>query len=321
MAGAMVMLGGVFVVLSAWDEVSRLRSVESRESIEKRMTDIFGSDAGISIESMIQTLHVTAIVAALCAVAAVALGWQVLQRSRGARLALSVVAVPLFITGLAVSGFTSALVVVATAMLWLTPSRQWFAGEPIPEPVKRPQEGMQVWEQTTNQGPEPTPAVSAPSGWSVSADAPEKRPGPVTIALVLTLVMAGVVLVMTLIGLVLFIAQPDVALEELRRQNPDLDDSGVSDARLLATSYVSGALVVLWSALAIVLAVLTAGRRAWAARGLMICAAVCAVFCLLATLASPVTLVPALAALVTVSCLRRPDARAWFADRPGPPAE
>ena len=46
-------------------------------------------------------------VAAGCATAMVVLGYQTLQRSRGARLALTVLAVPLFISGLATGGYVS----------------------------------------------------------------------------------------------------------------------------------------------------------------------------------------------------------------------
>ena len=346
MAGVMVMLGATFVVLSVWDTVSRLRSIESRELIEKFLAGVPG--LGLSVEAGIQVAHALAMVSALCAVAAVALGWEVLQRSQGARVALSVVAVPLFLTGLFAGAFASALVAAATVALWLSPSREWFAGEPIPEPAKRPREGMQVWEQTPNrrsdqapdrapelgpghgsghgpdhgpgQGPDhgpdrapaPLEAVSPASGWSVSAGAPEGRPGPVTAALVMTFVVASVVFLMTLISLVLLGSQTEVMIEELRRQNPDLEASGVTDSLLLTTSYVTGAIVMLWSVLAMVLAYLTAARRAWAARALMICAAVCGVFCVLAALASPVALIPAIVAIATVSCLRRADVRAWF---------
>ncbi len=336
MAGAMVMLGAVFVVLSVYDTVSRLRSQETRESIESFLADAPGRDLGLSVESMIQFLQAIGSVAALCAVAAVALGWQVLQRSRGARVALSVVAVPLFLTGLVAGGFASALVAAATAVLWLSPSREWFAGLPIPEKGKGTPTRMQAWERPADQGAEqadpalrqlPTPgrtpdqtggatqspAPAAATGWSVSANGVrDDRPGPVTAALVLTIVMAGVVFLMTLVSLVLLATQPEVVLEELRRQNPDLEDSGVTESLLLRTTYVMGALVMVWAAVAVALAFLMASRRAWAARGLMVCAAACGVFCIVAALASPVALVPAVVAVATVSCLRRPDVRAWF---------
>jgi hypothetical protein len=317
MAGTMVMLAATFVVLSVWDTVSRLRSIETRESIESFLKDAPGNDLGLSVESMIQLLHGIAIVAALCSVAAIALGWQVLQRSRQARVVLSVLAVPIFITGLVAGGFMSSLVAVATAMLWLSPSREWFAGLPIPEPVKPGQARRDINVQALSGKPaEPSPTTvetSVPSGWSVAADAPVKRPDPVTVALVLTIVMGGIVFLMTLLSLVVLATQPDLVLEELHRQNPDLEDQGISESLLLTTSYVSGALAMAWSALAIVLAVLTAGRREWAAKGLLISSAACALFCLVATLASPVALIPAISAIATVSFLRRPDVRAWLA--------
>jgi len=321
MAGVMVMLAATFVVLSVWDSVSRLRSIETRESIEKFLADAPGSGLGISVESMIQVLHGISIVAALSSVAAIALGWQVLQRSRRARLALSVLAVPIFVTGLVAGGFMSSLVAVATAMLWLSPSREWFAGLPIPEPVKPGQavRDANVQALSGQAAPKQSSTPSAPlstdappAGRSVTAAVPTKRPDVVTVALVLTIVVAGLVFAMTLVSLVLIASQPDLVLEELHRQNPELEEQGVSETLLLTTSYVSGGLALVWSALAIVLAVLMAGRRAWAARGLLICAAATALFSVVATLATPAALIPAVAAIATVSCLRRPEVRAWF---------
>lgn len=332
MAGVMVMLGATFVVLSVWDRVSRLRSVESREWIERLMASAPGGSLGSSVESMIQTLHVVSLVTAVCAVAAVALGWQVLQRSTGARVALSVLAVPLFLTGIFTGAFASALVAAATAILWRSPSREWFAGLPIPEKVgPRPPSRMQVWEQTSNRGASGTTgrgsgserhgppvlgAGSAPaagaSGWSVSAGARDRRPDAVTVALVLTIVVASVVVLMTVSALALLLSQPDVFLEDMRRQNPRLADGSWTDDYITRASFLIGAVMVIWSAVAIGLAFLMANRRAWAARGLMICAAACAVLCVISALASPVALVPGIAAAVTVSCLRRPDVRAWF---------
>jgi hypothetical protein len=129
---------------------------------------------------------------------------------------------------------------------------------------------------------------------------------------VLTVLVAGIVFAMTFVSILLIASQPDLVIEELHRQNPDLEDQGVSKTLLLTTSVVSGGLAMLWSAAAVVLAVLTAGRRAWAARGLLISAAACALFSIIATLASPVALIPAIAAVATVSCLRRPEVRAWL---------
>ena len=50
---------------------------------------------GLSVDAARTALRVSAMVAAACATAAAILGYQVMQRSRSARVALSVLAVPL----------------------------------------------------------------------------------------------------------------------------------------------------------------------------------------------------------------------------------
>lgn len=318
MAGVMVMLAAVFVVLAAFDRVARLRSLETRESLEQVIKDVPGGFSP-SVESVIQVSHVVAIIAALCAVAAVALGWQVLQGSRRARVVLSALAVPIFVTGLVAGGFMSSLVAVATVMLWLSPSREWFAGKPIPEPVKPGQARRDAdVNALTGGAPEGTTEPVQPSGWLVAptaASAPAKRPDPLTVAMVLTIVAAGFVFVSSLVTIVVLVTQPDLMLDELRRTNPELESQGVSDRLLIVASYVSGGLTLAASGLAVVLAVLLAKRKAWAARLLLICAAACALFCIIAAIASPIALIPAAAAIATVNCLRRPEVRAWLEAR------
>lgn len=327
MAAVMVMLGAAYVVLSLWDTASRLRSLESRTFIETFL-DSSGLESRLSVEASIQAAYILAALAALCAVAAVAFGWQALQRSTSARVVLSVLAVPLFFSGLITGNFASALVAAATAALWLSPSREWFAGQPIPAPAARAPGGMRVWEQSARTSGdstgEPTsgatPAPAASAGWSVSSSTSDQRPGPVTAALVITVLAASTVFAITMAALVLAISQPDTVLEAVRRQNPDLDERGVSESLVMNTTYVMAVLVLIWSALAIGLAVMTARRNAWGARALMICAAVCAGVSVLATLGSPIALVPALAAFATVRCLRHPSAREWFDNDARPPA-
>ena len=83
---------------------------------------------GIGVEEWLSILHTVSLVAAGCATAAAILGWHVLKRSRGARVGLSVVAVPLFFSGLFAGAFLSSMVAVAAALLWTKPSRDWFDG-------------------------------------------------------------------------------------------------------------------------------------------------------------------------------------------------
>ena len=158
----------------------------------------------------------------------------------------------------------SSLVTVATLMLWLSPSREWFAGKPIPEPIKpgKARRDADV-EALTGGAPgvAPEQGPGQPAGWSVgTAAVPDKRPDPVTVAMVLTIVIAGFVLVSSLVTLVVLVTQPDLMVDELRRTNPQLESEGASDRLLLVAAYISGGFMLVTSALAVVLAVLTAKR-------------------------------------------------------------
>ena len=330
MAGWMIMLGSGFVVLTVWETVSRLRSLETRQAIEKFLAEPPGSGMGMSVESIITVLHTSAMVAAGCATAAAILGWHVLHRNRQARLALAVVAVPLFLSGLVTGGFLSSLVAAAAAMLWLSPAREWFDGrsaaqaEGARDPNSAAYRGARPPSPASPPGSPPparTPFGQAPGaqGRYGGASAADRRPDAVNVAFVLTVVFSGLVLVMTSIAVAVMLSSPDLVLEEMRRQSPELAEQGISDAMLRTTTLVTGTITMLWSAGALALALLMMGRRGWARTGLLVSAAACAALCVLATLGSLVVAIPALASISVVACLRRPEVRAWFARRQDPP--
>lgn len=328
MAGWMVMLGSGFVVLTVWETVSRLRSLQTREAIEKFLAEPPGNGLGMSVESTITFLHTSAMVAAGCATAAAILGWHVLQRNRQARVALAVVAVPLFVSGLVTGGFLSSLVAAAAAMLWLSPSREWFDGR---TPAAAAGSGDPSSTQYRGARPTGPPTYSPPPARTPFGQPPvvqgrygerppaappvDRRPDAVNVAFVLTVVFAGLVLVMTSIAVAVMLTSPDLVLEEMRRQSPELADQGISDSMLRTTTVVTGSATLLWAGAALALALLMMGRRAWARTGLLASSALCAVVCVIGTLGSILVAVPALASISVVACLRRPEVRAWFAGR------
>ena len=132
-AAWLIILGSVFVVFSAFGQVSAGSSLETRERIETLLSEPPADGLGLAVDTVLEILRVVAMVAAAAATATAILGTQVLQRSRSARLWLSVLAVPLFLSAAFVGGFMGALVAAAVVMLWLQPARSWFAGEPLPE--------------------------------------------------------------------------------------------------------------------------------------------------------------------------------------------
>jgi hypothetical protein len=134
MAGWMVMAGSALVVLTVFDRVGSLRDLETREAVDEFLSQPPGNGLGLDVPGALQLLEVVSMVAAGCAAAAMILGFHVLRRSRSARLALTLIAVPLFLSGLVVGGFLSSLVAAAVFMLWLEPARAWFDGRAPRQP-------------------------------------------------------------------------------------------------------------------------------------------------------------------------------------------
>lgn len=140
------MVGSVAVVLTVFGQVSALDSLESRRTLEEALSRPPADALGIGIEGAQTALRVMATVSAACATAAAILGYQVLQRSRSARVALSVLALPLFVTGIASGGILSSVVVAASLILWAQPARDWFNGvaaAPASEAARRGERGRQ----------------------------------------------------------------------------------------------------------------------------------------------------------------------------------
>ena len=139
LVGWLIVVGSVFVVLSAVEAFSAVRSLDTREMITEYL-DGPGTSLGWSVEQGIQALRVSALVTAACAAAAAVLGFYALRRDRGARIGLAVLVLPLFLSGVITGGFVSSMVAAASVLLWMQPARDWFNGKPmatVPRPTDR----------------------------------------------------------------------------------------------------------------------------------------------------------------------------------------
>ncbi len=343
----MIIVGSFLVVVSAVEVVTGLRSLETRESVETFLSEA-PSTLGLDVEQVLQILRATALVTAACAAAAAVLGWHVLQRNRGARVGLTVLAVPLFLSGLVTGGFTSSLVAAASLLLWLQPARNWFAGKPAPAvpdqrvpwpPVQASVESSAppaengsgttgADPEVPDQGARPVhgfgdqPSWEAPGAVSLTkpaapgAAAPGGRPGAVVAAAVLTWVCAGFTLLSTVGSMVLVGTSPDAVMEELEKQQPDLlEQEGVTQDLVVNTVLGVGAVVALWCLVAIVAAVLVMRRRPGGRSLLLGSAVATAVFGLVGALSAPPMILAVLAGAVVFVLLRRPDVQAWFQSR------
>ncbi|GAB2865496.1 hypothetical protein [Nocardioides pacificus] len=132
-AGWAVVMASVFLLMTVFQAIADLRSLESREAVAEFLDTPPGNAFDIGVESALDLLHTTMLVSGACAAAAAILGYFALQRNQGARIGLSVVAPVLLVSGAATGGLLSSVVVAATLSLWLQPARDWFAGrEPRP---------------------------------------------------------------------------------------------------------------------------------------------------------------------------------------------
>jgi len=313
MAAWLIMGGSALVVLTVFERVAGLHSLETRQSVQTFLSEPPGDSLGLGVSGVLDALQVLCMVAAGCATAAAILGYQVLQRSRSARLALTLLALPLFVTGLVSGGFLSSVVAASAAMLWVQPARDWFNGvvrEPRPEPAGR------VPTASRPDGPPPVAGSDQPAAGpalpaQVGAE-PSARPSAVAWACVLTWLFAGLALVVMVASIAVLASSPGLVFDELHRQNPDLASQGVSDATLRTATFVVGGIVVAWSLFALVVAGLAFRRVRWARVALVVSASVSVACCLLAIVSQVLFMVPLAASVVTLALMVRPDVRAWY---------
>lgn len=309
LAAMLIMGGSALVVVTVFERVAGLHSLETREAVERFLADAPADDLGLDVPAVLTILRVLCMVAAGCATAAAILGYQVLRRSRSARLALTVLALPLFVTGLVSGGFLSAVVAASALMLWVQPSRGWFgdaapAGPPNPSPPAPPAPQRRADEH--DRPPAYLPRLETD---------PSARPPAVAWACALTWACAGLTALVTGLSLVLLTASPDRVFEELHRQNPDLAGQGLSDDTLLTATLVAGGVILVWSLAAIVLAALAFRGVEWARVAVVVSASGAALLLLVATVGQVLLLLPLAASVVTLALLVRPDVRAWYDHR------
>ncbi len=154
LAASFVIGGSALLVLTAFDSLARLTSVQKRQDVGEMLSTPPFDGVGLSVDDVLAITRVGLMVAAACAAAAVVLGIFVLQRHRGARVALSVVAVPLVLSTFATGDLLGALVAAATLVLWTGPARDWFAGRPVREP-ERPGRGRRTGGSDQQDRPDP----------------------------------------------------------------------------------------------------------------------------------------------------------------------
>jgi hypothetical protein len=351
----MIMAGSAAVVLTVFQQIAGLHSIGSRDAVGRVLDSPLLDGTSLTVDDVLGVIRVLSMIAAACATATGILGWQVLQRSRSARVVLSVLAVPLFLTGMGTGGVLSTFVVVAVLLLWLQPARDWFDGTWQPAPVEssnpRTDRQRPPTEQPRPAAPEPPRAGPSESGqqpppyagwpppqvsWPpppgpaapppaytygahahVPQTAPQlRRPPAVMAAVVMTWVCS-----VLLGGLFVFytawlIASPGTLMGEMTKQYPELvRDGSLTVGLLRGVLAVMAGLVALWVAAACALAFFVLRGASWARVLLLVSSGVAALGLLLCTVANVVMVVPLGGAVAVVALLLRREVGAWFSAR------
>lgn len=193
-AGWMAAVACALVVLSLFDSMARLRSVETQQAVRDALAR--GGWTGVDVDQVLSVMHALVLLSGALAAAGAVLAVFTLQRHRGARVGLTVVAVLLVLSSWATAGLMPLLVVVAVVMLWSRESRSWFdgrqaapqaSGPPTVGPAgeagparsagpEGPPTGTSPWQSPPAQPPVSGPVQGPPPG------APGPRaaaPGPV----------------------------------------------------------------------------------------------------------------------------------------------
>jgi hypothetical protein len=162
-AAGVVIGGSVFLVAAVFDSLAKLQSVETREQLQRVVSSSAGRELGLTLDQVISAMRTALGATAVCAAVAAVLGVFVLQRHRGARIGLSIVAVPLLVSAPLVGGFLGAVIAVATLMLWNGPAADWYAGRPIRETARRTRPGP-----SDGSSPDAPPRPASPPSSSLS---------------------------------------------------------------------------------------------------------------------------------------------------------
>lgn len=184
LASGIVMFSSVVVLLTVWERVTSLGSLETQQAIGEVLADAPFTSLDLTVSGTVELLRISCMVAAVCACATAILGWYVRKPDRSARLGLTIFAVPVFVTGLPAGGLAGSFVAAGAAMLWLQPGREWFAtGRWTPPAPARPKEsardaGRSDRSDPWGRGPQApdSQAPGAPGTDSPSAPPPADRP-------------------------------------------------------------------------------------------------------------------------------------------------
>lgn len=361
-AGTVIAAGAIHV-LSSFDEMRGLRTVDSKDRIREIIESAGNSGLTLTSGEVLDLMHIGVLVSAAAAAGAVVMGIYALRRHRGAPITLAGLSILVLLGSVFTDPVMGMVLAAGTAMLWTGPARDWFAGRAVrpsrtqaalgqglrnersPDPMSGGQAGGQSGSGQGGHGSdrgEPQPPAApgqVPSGGPSGGPVPwEQRPagqyyypssdrrpwqpaqgwgpaGPgvpapaiVKAAALITIVASALVAMLFALCLVLLAVAREPILNEVRK-NADFRELDLNESQLVAVAAAASVVLLVWSLIAIGLAVLTWRGHNWARIVLILSTVVMVLLCLLGI---PVTLPLLLAGLAVLMALVAPPARGYF---------
>jgi len=178
MAGWIAAAGSALLVLTVLDAMSRLRSVEMRDSIDEFLARPPGNGLGLESGQVVELLRWMMMFSGAASAAATVLAIYVLQGHRAARIGFTVLAVLIVLTSPVSGGVLPMMIAFAAVMLWTRPARDWFSGTVSTPAQKPPKKSDQQKEGTvvSSDRPGENPAPQWPRMPDESSDRPAPPP-------------------------------------------------------------------------------------------------------------------------------------------------
>lgn len=328
LAGVLIIGGSVVLILSAWQRISTLHTLEVQQGLERWLST---NNLDMSVDSLVGVLRVLCLVGAGAAAAAGILGFQVFQRSPSARIVLSVLAPLMLLAALATEVVIAIMAVFGIALLWAQPTRDWYAGRPWVQryDARRAARVADLRSGSPTLPPAPAPTPGQPQlppmapvpGFRLPAERPAvvRRPGALVAACLLTWVLSTVVAVGLAFTAVVVGANREEYFADLKDQQPDLVASSDLTADTLVVYFAVVVVgLVLWALFAIVLAVVAFLGQNWARITLAVSGVCAALLSLVMALSGPPLVVVTLTLATGTWLLLRPEVAQWYRSRRGP---
>ena len=177
-AGWSVAIASALLLLSTFEALGGLQTVEVREALAKRIDSGNLQGLGLSLSDAITATRWALYVAGVAAVVTGVFGIFVLQRDKVARIGLSAAAVPIVLTVPLTGSFLAMLIGAGAVVLWSGPARDWFAGRPIRQREPRSTERRDDTPTDAPAPPAPVPWVPPTTESPYGAPAQPAQPAP-----------------------------------------------------------------------------------------------------------------------------------------------